>query len=95
MTATRVLLIDNYDSFTYNIFQYMAQLGAHVDVIRNDQITIEGIKELNPDRIMISPGPGYPRDAGISCDVIREFAGKVPIAGVCLGASKGSCVCHS
>ncbi|GAB9466563.1 Anthranilate synthase component 2 [Globisporangium polare] len=85
MTATRVLLIDNYDSFTYNIFQYMAQLGAHVDVIRNDQITIEGIKELNPDRIMISPGPGYPRDAGISCDVIREFAGKVPIAGVCLG----------
>jgi anthranilate/para-aminobenzoate synthase component II len=68
----------------------MAQLGAHVDVIRNDQITIEGIKELNPDRIMISPGPGYPRDAGISCDVIREFAGKVPIAGVCLGMDTSS-----
>lgn len=63
----------------------MAQLGAHVDVIRNDQITLEGIKTLNPDRIMISPGPGFPRDAGISCAVIREFAGKVPIAGICLG----------
>ncbi|DAZ94682.1 TPA: hypothetical protein N0F65_002391 [Lagenidium giganteum] len=83
--ATRVLLIDNYDSFTYNIYQYMAQLGAQVEVRRNDKITIEEIAQMNPDRIMISPGPGYPRDAGISCDVIREFKGKIPIAGVCLG----------
>ncbi|KAG6962150.1 hypothetical protein JG688_00008748 [Phytophthora aleatoria] len=83
--TTRVLLIDNYDSFTYNIFQYMAQLGAHVEVKRNDQITLDEIREMNPDRIMISPGPGYPKDAGVSCDVIREFAGKIPIAGVCLG----------
>ncbi|GLE06233.1 hypothetical protein PINS_up015475 [Pythium insidiosum] len=83
--TTKVLLIDNYDSFTYNIYQYMAQLGAEVDVRRNDQITIEDIKAMDIDRIMISPGPGYPKDAGITLDVIREFAGKLPIAGVCLG----------
>lgn len=73
--------------------QYMAQLGAEVEVRRNDQITIEEIREMNPDRIMISPGPGYPKDAGISCDVIREFAGKIPIAGVCLGTSPSSLLC--
>uniref|UniRef100_A0AAV1U3X4 anthranilate synthase n=1 Tax=Peronospora matthiolae TaxID=2874970 RepID=A0AAV1U3X4_9STRA len=84
-TTTRVLLIDNYDSFTYNIYQYMTQLGASVEVKRNDQITIDEIHEMQPDRIMISPGPGYPVSAGVSCDVIRSFAGKVPIAGVCLG----------
>ena len=67
----------------------MAELGAEVTVKRNDQITLEEIAQLKPDRIMISPGPGYPRDAGISCDVIREFAGKVPIAGVCLGGFLG------
>ncbi|RLN51916.1 hypothetical protein BBJ28_00002204 [Nothophytophthora sp. Chile5] len=64
--------------------QYMAQLGAEVEVRRNDKITLDEIRQMNPDRIMISPGPGYPKDAGISCDVIREFAGKMPIAGVCL-----------
>ncbi|TMW60193.1 hypothetical protein Poli38472_000235 [Pythium oligandrum] len=85
MTTTRVLLIDNYDSFTYNIYQYMAQLGAEVDVRRNDQVTIEEIEKMDIDRIMISPGPGFPKDAGITLDVIRSFAGKLPIAGVCLG----------
>lgn len=71
-----------------SIHQYMAQLGAEVEVRRNDQITLDEIREMNPDRIMISPGPGYPKDAGVSCDVIREFAGKIPIAGVCLGAKR-------
>ncbi|KAI9908757.1 hypothetical protein PsorP6_016667 [Peronosclerospora sorghi] len=91
--STRVLLIDNYDSFTYNIFQnetyffmqYMAQLGAQVEVKRNDQVTVDEIHKMQPDRIMISPGPGYPKDAGVSCAVILAFAGKIPIAGICLG----------
>ncbi|OQR95231.1 anthranilate synthase component 2 [Achlya hypogyna] len=87
---TRVLLIDNYDSFTYNLYQYMAELGADVRVIRNDQTTpAELLAEYKAtksfDRILISPGPGFPKDAGISCDVIRTFQGVVPIAGVCLG----------
>lgn len=85
MVATKVLLIDNYDSFTYNLYQYMAQLGAQVEVVRNDQATIEEIAAMGIDRILISPGPGYPKDAGITMDVIRAFAGKLPIAGVCLG----------
>ena len=80
-----VLLIDNYDSFTYNLYQYMCELGASVVVRRNDQVTIEECVALKPKRIMISPGPGNPSDAGISMDVIKEFAGKVPIFGVCLG----------
>ncbi|KDO30230.1 hypothetical protein SPRG_05000 [Saprolegnia parasitica CBS 223.65] len=87
---TRVLLIDNYDSFTYNLFQYMAELGADVTVIRNDHTTAalllaEYTRAPTFDRILISPGPGFPKDAGISCDVIRTFQGIVPIAGVCLG----------
>ncbi|CCI44829.1 hypothetical protein ABG067_002729 [Albugo candida] len=80
-----VLLLDNYDSFVYNLYQYMSQLGAQVHVVRNDQITIEQVEAMSPDRIMISPGPGFPKDAGISCDLIRTFAGRIPIAGVCLG----------
>jgi anthranilate synthase/aminodeoxychorismate synthase-like glutamine amidotransferase len=80
-----VLLIDNYDSFTYNLYQYLGELGASVEVVRNDQVTLEDIDELAPDRIVISPGPGNPDDAGISKDVIRHFDAKTPIFGVCLG----------
>ncbi|MCZ2108500.1 MAG: aminodeoxychorismate/anthranilate synthase component II [Dehalococcoidia bacterium] len=79
------LLIDNYDSFTYNLYQYFAELGAEVIVRRNDQLTIDEIREMAPDHIVISPGPGDPTEAGISREVIREFGGKVPVLGVCLG----------
>jgi len=80
-----LLMIDNYDSFTYNLVQYLGSLGAKVEVFRNDKITLNRIKKLKPKRIVISPGPGRPEDAGVSCTVIREFAGKIPILGVCLG----------
>lgn len=80
-----ILVIDNYDSFTYNLVQYLGELGATVSVVRNDQITLEEIEELNPERIVISPGPGEPADGGISIDVIREFGPKLPVLGVCLG----------
>lgn len=80
-----ILMIDNYDSFTYNLVQYLGELGQKVLVYRNDALAVKDIKKLNPDRIVISPGPGRPEDAGISCAVIREFAGKIPILGVCLG----------
>jgi anthranilate synthase/aminodeoxychorismate synthase-like glutamine amidotransferase len=78
-------MIDNYDSFTYNLVQYLSSLGENIQVFRNDLITIDKIKKLSPKKIVISPGPGRPRDAGISCEVIRSFAGKAPILGVCLG----------
>lgn len=80
-----LIVIDNYDSFTYNLVQYFGELGCAVEIFRNDQITVEKLKELNPSHIVISPGPGTPAESGISMDVIREFAGKVPILGVCLG----------
>jgi len=80
-----ILLIDNYDSFTYNLYQYLCELGAEVAVRRNDTITTAGIAALAPERIVISPGPCTPQEAGISVEVIREFAGKTPILGVCLG----------
>jgi anthranilate synthase/aminodeoxychorismate synthase-like glutamine amidotransferase len=80
-----LLLIDNYDSFTYNLYQYLGELGAQVEVVRNDAVTLEDIDEMAPDHIIISPGPGNPDDAGISKDVIRRFSGKTPILGVCLG----------
>jgi anthranilate synthase component II len=80
-----ILLIDNYDSFTYNLFQYLSELGAEVQVIRNDQATEEDIDGISPQKIVISPGPGTPRDAGISVRLVRHFAGKTPILGVCLG----------
>lgn len=80
-----ILMIDNYDSFTYNLVQYLGELGQHLEVYRNDALTISGIKKLKPSHIVISPGPGRPKDAGISEDVIREFASQVPILGVCLG----------
>jgi len=79
------LLIDNYDSFTYNLYQYLAELGADVVVRRNDQVTVDEIRELAPDHIVISPGPGDPTEAGISREVIREFGGTIPVLGVCLG----------
>ena len=81
----RVLMIDNYDSFTYNLVQYLQELGAEVLVHRNDQISIDQIEALNPDRLMISPGPCTPNEAGISIAAIQHFAGKLPILGVCLG----------
>ncbi|MDN6319249.1 MAG: aminodeoxychorismate/anthranilate synthase component II [Marinobacter sp.] len=80
-----LLMIDNYDSFTYNVVQYLAELGAEVQVHRNDEITVEEIEALNPERLVISPGPCTPNEAGVSMDVIKHFAGKVPILGVCLG----------
>ncbi len=80
-----VLLIDNYDSFTYNLVQYLGELGAEPIVFRNDGITLGKIKKMKPAKIIISPGPGKPHDAGISKNVINEFSGKTPILGVCLG----------
>ena len=81
-----LLVIDNYDSFTYNLVQYLGELGAEMKVIRNDELTVDQIEsEVRPERILISPGPGTPDDAGISLDTIKRFAGKIPILGVCLG----------
>ena len=80
-----LLMIDNYDSFTYNLVQYLGELGADVNVHRNDMISVDEIEALKPERIMISPGPCTPDQAGVSMDVIRSFAGKLPILGVCLG----------
>jgi anthranilate synthase/aminodeoxychorismate synthase-like glutamine amidotransferase len=80
-----ILVIDNYDSFTYNLVQYLGELGQQLKVFRNDKIAIAGIKKIKPDKIVISPGPGRPEDAGISCRVIKELGKKIPILGVCLG----------
>ena len=85
MTKIKLLMVDNYDSFTYNIVQYFGELGADIEVFRNDEITIEGIAQRNPDRLVISPGPCSPAEAGISVAAIQHFAGKLPILGVCLG----------
>lgn len=82
---TKLFMLDNYDSFTYNLVQYFGELGAEVTVARNDEITIAEIEALDPDLICISPGPCSPAEAGISVDVIKHFAGQVPILGVCLG----------
>lgn len=80
-----ILMIDNYDSFTYNLVQYFGELGADVKVVRNDEITVEGIAALDPEKIVISPGPCTPTEAGVSVDTIKAFAGKIPLLGVCLG----------
>ena len=80
-----VFVLDNYDSFTYNLVQYIGELGHEVVVRRNDQITVDEIADLHPQRIVVSPGPCTPHDAGISIEVIRHFAGKIPVLGVCLG----------
>lgn len=80
-----ILMIDNYDSFTYNIVQYCLSLGADLKVVRNDTLTIQGIQELSPQKIIISPGPSTPNEAGISLDVVKNFHGKIPLLGICLG----------
>ena len=80
-----VLMIDNYDSFTYNVVQYCLELGADLKVIRNDELSVEEIKALNPEKIIVSPGPATPDDAGVCLDVIKEFADTTPILGICLG----------
>ncbi len=80
-----ILVIDNYDSFTYNLVQYFGELGADIRVKRNDEVTLDEISALAPEKICISPGPCTPNESGISCDVIRQFAGSLPILGVCLG----------
>ncbi|MDN9012668.1 aminodeoxychorismate/anthranilate synthase component II [Brevibacillus laterosporus] len=80
-----IIMIDNYDSFTYNLVQFIGELGEELRVFRNDKITLEEIENLDPDYLMISPGPCTPNEAGISMDVVRHFAGKIPIFGVCLG----------
>ncbi len=81
----KLLMVDNYDSFTYNLVQYFGELGAEVEVFRNDEITVEDIAQRAPDRLVVSPGPCSPAEAGISVEAIRHFAGKLPILGVCLG----------
>jgi anthranilate synthase component 2 len=80
-----ILMIDNYDSFTFNIVQYMSELGATLKVVRNDEISPQQIRDLNPEKIVVSPGPCTPNEAGISVDVIKEFHSSIPILGVCLG----------
>lgn len=80
-----ILVIDNYDSFTFNLVQYLGELGAELKIFRNDQITIDEIKAMKPDRILVSPGPCSPSEAGISCDVIKTFGEIMPVFGVCLG----------
>jgi anthranilate synthase/aminodeoxychorismate synthase-like glutamine amidotransferase len=80
-----VFVLDNYDSFTYNLVQYLGEMGAQVEVRRNDEVTVEEIEALRPERILLSPGPCTPKEAGISIEVIRHFAGNVPLLGVCLG----------
>ena len=87
-----LLLIDNYDSFTYNLFQYLSELGEKVVVIRNDKTTLDEIERMKPDRIVISPGPSTPLQAGISNEVIRYFGSRLPVLGVCLGHQ---CIGHS
>jgi anthranilate synthase/aminodeoxychorismate synthase-like glutamine amidotransferase len=80
-----LLLIDNYDSFTYNLYQYLEELGAHVEVRRNDQVTLEEIEALQPEQIVVSPGPCTPNEAGLSCQIIEHFGPRIPLLGVCLG----------
>ena len=82
---TRILVIDNFDSFVYNLVQYLGELGAEPVVIRNNEMSVHDVVALQPDGVLLSPGPGRPEDAGILCDAIREFAGRVPVFGVCLG----------
>jgi anthranilate synthase/aminodeoxychorismate synthase-like glutamine amidotransferase len=88
-----VLVLDNYDSFTYNLVQYLGELGAEVTVVRNDAATVEAIAALKPERIVISPGPGRPEEAGITMEVIRQLGPKTPILGVCLGHQALGAVC--
>ena len=84
-----ILVIDNYDSFTYNLVQYLGELGAKLDVRRNDKVTLDEVSEIGPDKIVVSPGPCTPNEAGISVSLIERFAGEIPILGVCLGHQSG------
>src|SRR5690348_9836793 len=84
-SCAMLLMIDNYDSFTFNLVQYLGELGQAVKVVRNDALDVAGIRALGPSHIMISPGPGTPDDAGVSLDVLRELSGEIPVFGVCLG----------
>ncbi len=86
------LLIDNYDSFTYNLYQYLSELGAEIVVHRNDKVTVDECEALVPDRVVISPGPGRPAGAGVSTEIVRRFAGRAPVLGVCLGHQ---CICEA
>ena len=86
------LLIDNYDSFTYNLYQYLSELGADIVVHRNDKVTVDECETLAPDRVVISPGPGRPAGAGVSTEIVRRFAGRTPVLGVCLGHQ---CICEA
>ena len=86
------LLIDNYDSFTYNLYQYLSELGAEIVVHRNDKVTVDECEALAPDRVVISPGPGRPAGAGVSTEIVRRFAGRAPVLGVCLGHQ---CICEA
>jgi anthranilate synthase/aminodeoxychorismate synthase-like glutamine amidotransferase len=85
MSGPRLFLVDNYDSFTYNLFQFLSELGARVTVRRNDRFTFDDLEGAEPDGIVISPGPGTPDDSGLTCEVIKRYAGRYPILGVCLG----------
>ncbi len=85
MSTVKVVMVDNYDSFTYNLVQYFGELGADVTVVRNDQVTVADIEKLAPDKLVISPGPCTPKEAGISVEAILKFSGRTPILGVCLG----------
>jgi anthranilate synthase/aminodeoxychorismate synthase-like glutamine amidotransferase len=87
-----ILMIDNYDSFTYNLVQYLGEMGQDLKVVRNDELTVDEIKALRPTHIVISPGPGRPEDAGVIVDLVREVGGKIPILGVCLGHQA---ICHA
>lgn len=87
-----ILLIDNYDSFSYNLYQLIGQVNKDIEVYRNDKITADEIKDLNPEAIILSPGPGRPEDAGICVDVVRKFYDKIPILGVCLGHQAICCI---
>ena len=80
-----LLVIDNYDSFTYNLVQFFGELGAEMEIRRNDEVTVEEIRKLGPERICVSPGPCSPNEAGVSCEVISEFGSEIPVLGVCLG----------
>jgi anthranilate synthase component 2 len=87
-----IFLLDNYDSFTYNLFQYISELGENVKVERNDKITLQELEKIQPKKIIISPGPSHPKNAGNSVEIIKKFAGKIPILGVCLGHQ---CIAHA
>ncbi|MGH7816913.1 MAG: anthranilate synthase component II [Candidatus Binatia bacterium] len=88
-----ILLIDNYDSFTYNLYHYLGELGAAVSVYRNDKISLDEIETMRPDKIVISPGPCTPKEAGVSCDTIKRFGSRIPILGVCLGHQSIGAAC--